>query len=79
VTAESNGVPNEKIRELSMASEVRCCDPRAGEAMIEAIRHAKQDKDTLGGVVEARAWGMPPGLGSHIQWDLKLDGRIAQP
>lgn len=78
VVADVEEIENERIREISMASEVRCCDPKAGELMIEAIRGAKQDKDTLGGVVEARAWGMPPGLGSHIQWDLKLDGRIAQ-
>lgn len=78
VTADTDNVPSEQIRPLSMESEVRCCDPEAGAAMIEAIREAKRDKDTLGGVVEARAWGLPPGLGSHIQWDLKLDGRIAQ-
>jgi chorismate synthase len=78
VVANVDSVSNEDIRARSMESEVRCCDPTAGDAMIEEIRKAKQDKDTLGGVVEARAWGMPPGLGSHIQWDLKLDGRIAQ-
>jgi chorismate synthase len=61
-----------------MASEVRCCDPEAEAAMVAAIKKAKQDKDTLGGVIEARAWGMPPGLGTYTQWDRKLDGRIAQ-
>ena len=59
-------------------SPVRCADERAGEAMIEAINAAKQEGDTLGGVVEARVSGVPPGLGSHVQWDRKLSGRIAQ-
>ncbi|MDX9972766.1 MAG: chorismate synthase [FCB group bacterium] len=78
VAADVESIPNDEIHARSMGSDVRCGDPKAAEAMIEEIRKAKQDKDTLGGIVEARAWGMPPGLGSHIQWDLKLDGRIAQ-
>jgi len=46
--------------------------------MIEAIEQAKKGGDTLGGVAEVRALGLVPGLGSHVQWDLKLDGRLAQ-
>ena len=60
------------------ASPVRCADPAAAEAMIEAINAAKRDGDTLGGVVQARATGVPFGLGSHVQWDRKLSGRIGQ-
>ncbi len=78
VVADTDTVPNEQIHPLSMASDVRCCDPKAGEAMVAAIKQAKQDKDALGGVVEVRAWGIPAGLGSYVQWDLKLDAHIAQ-
>lgn len=78
ITVDADQYADEELFEKSMASEVRCCDADASAAMIEAIHAAKVDKDTLGGVVEARAWGLPPGLGSHVQWDLKLDGRIAQ-
>ncbi|MBI5095037.1 MAG: chorismate synthase [Candidatus Hydrogenedentes bacterium] len=78
VMADVDAVPSERIRPISMKSEVRCCDKAASAAMIEAIRKSKQDKDSLGGVVEVRAWGLPQGLGTHIQWDLKLDAKIAQ-
>ncbi|MCK9518625.1 MAG: chorismate synthase, partial [Dehalococcoidia bacterium] len=57
---------------------VRSADPAAGEAMVEAIKAAKRKGDTLGGEVEVRVTGVPIGLGSHVQWDRKLDGRIAQ-
>ena len=60
------------------SSAVRCADAAAGEAMIEAINAAKREGDTLGGVVEARVAGAPFGLGSHVQWDRKLSGRIGQ-
>lgn len=58
-------------------SEVRTFDPAAAEAMIRAIEEAKADRDTLGGVVEVLAYGVPPGLGSHVHWDRKLDGQLA--
>jgi chorismate synthase len=61
-----------------MKSQVRCCNKAAGAKMIEAIKAAKRDKDSLGGEVEVRAWGLPPGIGSYVQWDRKLDARIAQ-
>jgi chorismate synthase len=57
---------------------VRSADPVAGEAMVAAINAAKPDGDTVGGEVEVRASGVPLGLGSHVHWDRKLDGRIAQ-
>jgi chorismate synthase len=78
VVANVDDVPSDKIHERSMKSEVRCCDEAASAGMIEAIKKAKHDKDTLGGVVEIRAWGLPPGLGTYVQWDRKLDANIAQ-
>ena len=59
-------------------SPVRCADPDIAARMIAAIDAAKQDGDTLGGVVEARVTGVPFGLGSHVHWERKLSGRIAQ-
>jgi chorismate synthase len=57
-------------------SEVRCPDPKAGEAMYGAIRQAMAAKDTVGGTFEVVALGVPPGLGSHVHWDLRLDARL---
>ncbi|MBI1884883.1 MAG: chorismate synthase [Chloroflexi bacterium] len=59
-------------------SSVRCADPQAGERMVRAIDAAREAGDTLGGVFEVRAGGVPIGLGSHVHWDRKLDGRLAQ-
>lgn len=59
-------------------SPVRCADPTAGQKMMEAIDAAKEAGDTVGGVVEVVATGTPIGLGSHVHWDRKLDGQIAQ-
>ncbi len=53
-------------------------DARTAEAMIAEIDRAKKDGDSVGGVVEVIARGVPAGLGSYAQWDRKLDGRIAQ-
>ncbi len=57
-------------------NDVRCPDPVAAEKMHEAIRQVKIDKDTLGGVFEVVAQGLPPGLGSHVHFDRKLDARL---
>ncbi|HWI65603.1 MAG TPA: chorismate synthase [Symbiobacteriaceae bacterium] len=70
--AESDG----DISAKAEASEVRCADPEASARMIEAIDAAKRDGDSLGGVVEVVATGLPPGLGSHVHWDRKLDGAL---
>ena len=59
-------------------SPVRCFDPTAEAAMIEAIEAAAKDGDSLGGIVEVLAYGVPIGLGSHVHWDRKIDGLIAQ-
>jgi chorismate synthase len=59
------------------ADEVRCLDPDASAAMVAAIDEAHRDGDTLGGVVEVVAHGLPAGLGSHVHWDRRLDSRLA--
>jgi chorismate synthase len=60
------------------ASPVRCADAKAGKAMVAAIDKAKAAGDSLGGAFEVRLQGLPPGLGSHVQWDRKLDARMAR-
>ena len=60
------------------ASEVRCFDPAAGDAMIEEIKACAKDGDSLGGVAEVLAYGVPVGLGSHVHWDRKIDAALAQ-
>ena len=59
------------------ADPVRCLDAAASAAMVETIERARTGGDTLGGVVEVLAYGLPPGLGSHTHWDRRLDGRLA--
>jgi chorismate synthase len=61
---------------IAEENDVRCPSPESVEAMHEAIRQVKIDKDTLGGVMEIVALNVPPGLGSHVQWDRRLDARI---
>ncbi len=56
---------------------VRCLDPDASKAMVAEIDQAHKDGDTLGGVVEVAVHGLPPGLGSHVHWDRRLDARLA--
>ncbi len=56
---------------------VRCLDPDASSAMVARVDQAHQDGDTLGGVVEVVVHGLPPGLGSHVHWDRRLDSRLA--
>jgi chorismate synthase len=58
-------------------SPVRCFDPGTAEAMVAHIDQIKKEGDTLGGVVEVLAYGLPPGLGSHVHWDRRLDSRLA--
>ncbi len=59
------------------ADEVRCLDPDASTQMVAAIDQAHKDGDTLGGVVEVVVHGLPPGLGSHVHWDRRLDAKLA--
>jgi chorismate synthase len=62
----------------SDATPLRCIDPKAEKKMIAAIDHATEQGDTLGGIFEVVAYGLPVGLGSYTHWDSKLDGRLAQ-
>ncbi|HET6356176.1 chorismate synthase [Streptomyces sp.] len=59
------------------ADPVRCLDADASKAMVAAIDQAHKDAETLGGVVEVLAYGVPVGLGSHVHWDRRLDARLA--
>ena len=76
-TVAEDATQEELVRGRS-ANEVYTPDKKAAAAMIDAIRAAKRDKDTLGGVVEVRVFGLPPGLGSCFSWREKLDGRLMQ-
>lgn len=78
VQARTDGLTLQQIRERSEASEVRCVDPEAEKKMIAAVDEAKSQGDTLGGVFEIVATGCPIGLGSHVQWDRKLDANLAR-
>jgi chorismate synthase len=60
------------------ADPVRCFDKATSDLMVAEIDDTRKEGDTVGGVVEVLAWGLPPGLGSHVQWDRKLDGKLAQ-
>jgi len=59
------------------ADPVRCSDPESSAKMISEIEGAHSDGDTLGGVCEVLAYNLPPGLGSHVHWDRRLDARLA--
>lgn len=59
------------------ADPVRALDPRGSAAMVAEVEEAKKAGDTLGGVVEVLAYGLPPGLGSHVHWDRRLDAQLA--
>jgi len=76
-TATTDHVPQHS--ELSAIDDdpVRCADPVASAAMQEEISLAHREGDTLGGVVEVLAYGLPPGLGSFVHWDRRLDARLA--
>ncbi|THE06234.1 chorismate synthase [Microbacterium oleivorans] len=60
------------------ADPLRCFDAATSERMVAEVDAAKKDGDTLGGIVEVLAYGLPPGLGSHVHWDRRLDGKLAQ-
>jgi chorismate synthase len=77
VKAPAGSVPGPDDVERLDADEVRCLDPEASAAMVARIDQAHKDGDTLGGVVEVVVHGLPPGLGSHVHWDRRLDARLA--
>jgi chorismate synthase len=78
VEARVEGVDADELRRRARESDLSCGDADAEERMKAAIRDAAHAGDTLGGVFEVVARGVLPGLGSHVQWDRKLDGRLAQ-
>ena len=67
-----------ELRRVRDGNEVYCTDATAADRMISAITQAKKDRDTLGGIVEVQVQGHPPGLGSCMRWQDKLDGRLSQ-
>ncbi len=77
IQARIDDIPLEERGPRAEASPVRCPNPEASRAMEQAIRDIMQQRDTLGGVIEVVAWPVPPGLGSHVHWDRRLDARLA--
>jgi len=78
VPSKTNDLTFEEIYARAEESPVRTADKEAETKMIELIEECKKNGDTLGGVFEVVALGLPPGMGTHTQWDRKLDGRLAQ-
>lgn len=78
--AVAENAPRPGVGDLARIDEssVRCFDASAEEAMVTAIKAAAKDGDSLGGVVEVLGFGVPVALGSHVHWDRRIDGRIAQ-
>jgi len=77
ISAVTPQEPLENLWQRAGMSETFCCDPIAEVEMKRAVDAAKSGGDTLGGVVEVQVIGVPPGLGSYVQWDRKLDARLA--
>ncbi|MCJ7780597.1 MAG: chorismate synthase, partial [Acidimicrobiia bacterium] len=73
----TSGAPGPSDLSRIDASPVRCNDEESERAMVAAVDLAKKDRDTLGGVVEVLAYGVPVGIGSHVHWDRRLDTAIA--
>jgi chorismate synthase len=77
VDAPEGSVPTPEDVAYLDDDPVRCLDPDASKQMVARIDEAHKDGDTLGGVVEVVVHGLPPGLGSHVHWDRRLDARLA--
>jgi len=67
-----------QVRAIAAETPLHCADPAVEQQMIAEIDRARDAGDTMGGSFEVLAHGVPPGLGSHVHWDRKLDGRLAQ-
>lgn len=72
------GITVSEVKEISNASDVRVVDPKVETEIRQLIDQTKRNGDTIGGVVEVLVGGVPAGLGSYVQWDKKLDAKIAQ-
>jgi chorismate synthase len=77
VEAPDGELPRPEDLEAIDESPVRAFDPAATEAMVAEVEAVKQAGDTVGGVIEVIVYGLPPGLGSHVHWDRRLDARLA--
>lgn len=75
--ASAVNVPWERLNGIADLSPVRCLGSRTGKKMIAAIDKARREGDTLGGIFEVYAAGLPAGLGSYVHWDRRLEGKIA--
>jgi chorismate synthase len=78
IRTSDTALPQPQDIEKIDASAVRCADPEAEKGMVALIDEMRRKGDTLGGVFEVLAYGVPPGLGSYVQWDRRLDGALAQ-
>jgi chorismate synthase len=76
VSGDLDGIPYQDRITRAEASDVRCPEPAVAEAMHARIRQAIANRDTLGGIIEVLALGLPPGLGSYVQWEQRLDARL---
>lgn len=74
---EGSPLPAPDDVDLLDADPLRCFDPETSARMVAEVDAARKDGDTLGGIVEVLAYGLPPGLGSHVHWDRRLDARLA--
>ncbi len=77
VAANLEDIPLEMRSPRAEENDVRCPDPVAAEAMQARIQKIIQERDTLGGILEGIALGVPPGLGSYVHWERRLEGRLA--
>ncbi len=76
VTAELGEIPLAERPPRAEISDIRCPEPAAAAQMAARIREIMQSRDTLGGIIEVLALGLPPGLGSHVHWDRRLEARL---
>ncbi|HEY5224992.1 MAG TPA: chorismate synthase, partial [Microbacteriaceae bacterium] len=74
---DGSALPTEDDVDALDADPLRCFDAATSAAMVAEVDAARKDGDTLGGVVEVLAYGVPPGLGSHVHWDRRLDSQLA--
>ncbi len=77
IDADTGQLGQLELIERLLTSRLLCADPLAEKQMIEKIDQTRKEGDTLGGVFEVRAYGVPPGLGSYTHWDRKIDGYLA--
>jgi chorismate synthase len=77
VEIDVENIPLVERPALAEETDVRCPSPEAAKAMQKRIRQAMEQKETLGGIIEIAAWGVPSGLGSYVHWERRMDARLA--